>query len=747
MRKLAAFAVSFALGIFTAQYFLPASAQLVVCIGFACLTAAACFLPKPKRLRIVLMCAGVCLAMGYNHLYTQMVQQPMLCLADSQQTVTMTLCDYPVETDWGAKATVQLEGFSRGKVMYYGSRDMLSLSPGQTVTDYVSFQDAGRIRDDDITTFTSKGVFLLAYSRYEAVYGKGTADSPRWWPLRLGMVMRGIIASIFEGDTAGFLLAILTGDTSGLSEEGKIALSEAGLYHILAISGMHCGYLLAIVTLLVGRHRQRLLAAVTIILLVFYAMLTGGSPSVLRSCVMLGFLLLAPLFQRNSDGPTALSAALLLILLANPFAAASISLQLSFAAMAGILFLTPRLYRALTAGEKQNRFLRFLSASFSATMGALVFTVPISGWYFGTLVLISPLSNLLCLWAAGMVFFSGLVTICAGAVFLPLGGIISTIPDLLTRYILHLAQWLSRVPYHAVSFANPYLKFWMAYVYILFIIAYFFGAKRRRKYAFAALLASLSLVFTVKLGQLRYQSGMDAVVLDVGQGQCVLLKSGDEFVLADCGSGNSWIDAGDIAAQQLRAMGCDELDYLLLTHYDADHVSGVTGLMARMDVKTILLPPHEDDTGLQAAILDAAQRHGVRVVTIWAQTHITFGKTTMTVYPPLGEKDDNERGLSVLAMSGTDSIVITGDMSQKTEELLLSSYRLAFADVLVAGHHGAKNSTSSALLEALKPDIVCISVGSNSYDHPAQSTLQRLADHGCKVYRTDRQGTIHISLN
>lgn len=747
MRKLAAFASAFAFGIFAAQYVLPSNMQLPLCAVFAALWAAAWLLPKAKRLCLLLICAGLSLAFGYNQLYARLVQRPMVELVGSDQTVTMTLCDYPRETNWGARATVQIEGFSRGKAVYYGGWDLLALAPGQTVTDRVSFQNAARIRDDDITSFTSKGIFLLAYSRHEAVCGPGNADSPRWWPLRLGNAMRIVITSIFEGDIAGFLLAILTGDTAGLSEEGKIALSEAGLYHILAVSGMHCSYLLAIVTLLTGRHRRRLLAALTLVLLAFYALLTGGSPSVLRACVMLVFLLLAPLFRRENDPPTALAAALLLILLSNPFAAASISLQLSFGAMAGILFLTPRLYQLLTAGKKQNRVLRYLKASFASTMGALIFTVPISAWYFGTLVLISPLSNLLCLWAAGVVFFGGFLSICVGAVFGPLGQLIGCLPALLVRYILWAAKFLSHISYYAVSFANPYLKFWLVYVYILFILAYFFGAKTRRKYCFATLLAAFSLIFTVKLGELRYNSGLDLLVLDVGQGQCILLKSGEEFVLVDCGSGNSWIDAGEVAAQQLQSMGCERLNYLLLTHYDSDHVSGVTGLMARMEVEQLLLPPDEDDGSLQSVILDAAQRYNTPAEIIRGQKHITFGETTLTIFPPLGEKEDNERGLSALAMTGSQALLITGDMSQKTEELLLASYRIPFADVLIAGHHGAKNSTSDALLEALAPDTVCISVGSNNYGHPAASTLQRIADRGCTVFRTDQQGTIHIPLN
>ncbi|MEI3363658.1 MAG: ComEC/Rec2 family competence protein, partial [Oscillospiraceae bacterium] len=134
--------------------------------------------------------------------------------------------------------------------------------------------------------------------------------------------------------SAGFLTAILTGDKAGLSEQASWNLSEAGLFHILAVFGMHCSFLLTLVRLLTGRHRRRLLAGVTVVLLVFYALLTGGSPSVVRACVMLIFLLAAPLLGRESDGPTSLLSALFFILLENPFAAASIGLQLSFGAVA-----------------------------------------------------------------------------------------------------------------------------------------------------------------------------------------------------------------------------------------------------------------------------------------------------------------------------------------------------------------------------------------------------------------------------
>ena len=745
MRILATFTGAFALGIFLAQYLLPVEWLLPCGAAAFVLAFGRLFLRNDTGRRVLLVGVGLALAFGYDWLYIRQVQRPMEELAGTQREMTMTLCDYAISTGYGAKVTVRLEDFP-GKAVYYGEEKLLELEPGQTVTDLVQLQSAARIRDDDVTSFTSKGVFLLAYRRGEASYGEGTSASPRWWPVRMGRAMQSRIAELFMGDEAGFLTAILTGDKSRLSDEGAAALSEAGLYHILAVSGMHCGFLLALVTYLTGKHRRRLTALCALPLLAFYAALTGGSPSVLRSCVMLAFLLAAPVCRRDSDGPTALLAALFLILLANPFAAASISLQLSFTAMAGILFLTPRLYRLLMHGRKGNRVTRFLAAGFSATMGALVFTVPLSGWYFGTLTLISPLSNLLCLWAASGVFVLGLVTVLLGFFCLPPAKLLAVVPALLTRYILLMAGLLAKIPFHAAYFANPYLKYWLAYAYILFLTAWLRRKAPRRKYALAAILTCLTLALTVKLGEWRYHAGLDVKVLDVGQGQCVLLASGGDFTLVDCGSGNSWYGPGEIASQHLRAMGCRKLDRLVLTHYDSDHISGVRSLLARMDVDTLLVPELADD-GLGGEILELAREHGVTVETVESRTELPMGKAVLTVLPPVGEGEDNERGLSVLASAEDADILITGDMDAATERKFLEAYDLPDIEVLVAGHHGSKYSTSNDLLDALTPETACISVGSNSYGHPADETMRRLAEHGCAIYRTDMQGTIHLSLN
>lgn len=748
MRRLAVFSGGFSLGVFLARYLLRDSRSLAVALGALALAFAALVLPWKWRRRGVALCAALALGLGYSWLYARQVQRPAEALAGRTETVTATLCDYASESDFGARVTARLEGVP-GKAVLYGGEELLELEPGQTVTGQVRLQSAARVRDEDITTFTSKGVFLLAYSRGGFTIGEGTRGSPRWYPVRLAHAMGRRIQTLFPGDAAGFLTAILTGDRGVVSEDAYIALTEAGLAHILAVSGMHCGFLLALAAFLV--QNRKALPLLGIPLLAFYAALTGGSPSVLRSCVMLSLPLLAVLVRRESDGPTSLLAALLLILLANPFAAASVSLQLSFAAMAGILWLTPKLYNCLVGEKKRGKIwgkaVRLLAAAFSASMGAMVFTVPLAAYYFGNLVLIAPLSAMLCLWAASLAFGFGMAAVLISFPVPPLGALLALPARLAAEYILFAARVLSKVPYHALYYANPYLKYWVVYVYILFAAAYLMNRAGRRKYLTASLLAALTLAVTVRLGEARFRSGLDALVLDVGQGQSVVLASGGAFALVDCGSANSWKDPDAAAAWQLQSMGCRRLDWLVLTHYDKDHVSGVTGLLARMEVDTLLVPETEDDAGLQSAVLSAAEERGASIRFITEMERLDFGRGTLTVFPPLGDDGDNERGLAVLASAGDKDFLITGDMDSATEAKLLAAYDLPDIEGLVAGHHGSKYAASQALLEALTPETACVSVGSNAYGHPTDETLLRLARQGCEIYRTDLHGTVHLAWN
>ena len=157
-----------------------------------------------------------------------------------------------------------------------------------------------------------------------------------------------------------------------------------------------------------------------------------------------------------------------------------------------------------------------------------------------------------------------------------------------------------------------------------------------------------------------------------------------------------------------------------------------------------------EDLGIKVysrEILRLAEQYGVTVETVTEKTVLSFGGGEQTIFPPLGAGGSNELGLTILAAAGERTFLITGDMERATEKKLVDTYSLPDVDVLMAGHHGSRDSTSGELLEAVTPETVVISEGSNSYGHPAEDTLQRLARAGCRVYRTDHHGTVYISFD
>ena len=531
-----------------------------------------------------------------------------------------------------------------------------------------------------------------------------------------------------------------------------LAMQETGLAHLFAVSGLHCAFLVTLLALLISR-RQRLLCAVTIPLLLFYMVRVGMSPSVVRACIMQIFLLIAPLFRRGSDPLTSLAAALLVILLCNPFAAASVSLQLSFSATLGMVLLSPRLYKLLTGWYKGKcRPLRtalcFVAANLSATLSAVVFTAPLTAWYFRIFVLVAPLSSLLAVPAAGWSFMAAFVTVLLGFVWLPLASLLGWISWALVRYILWIANGMMSWRYHAVYFTNPYLVYWLLFLYAAFI-----GCAAtpdgKRKYLLASALSVLTLTAAIWVNLQDYQYGvLTALTLDVGQGESVILTSGGETALVDCGSSNSYKDPGGLAADTLHSMGVRELSAVVVTHYHADHTNGLYEVLRRIPVQTIYLPDIEDEYGVRERLVSLAEEKGAQVTYVTKETADTLGDTVLTIYPPVQSGGDlNELGLTALASAGDFDLLITGDMSGSTEKKLVETYALPDIEVLVVSHHGSRYSSNIRFLKSVTPEAAVISVGDNNYGHPSEETLQRLLAVGADIWRTDQQGTIRITVN
>ena len=482
--------------------------------------------------------------------------------------------------------------------------------------------------------------------------------------------------------------------------------------------------------------------------------MAGGTPSAFRAVMMQGVFLAAPIARRETDGLTSLSAALLVLLLLNPYAAGSVSLQLSFTSVAGILAVAPALsakwLRAVKALAGRGRFwalaarpLRTAALSMATSLGAMAFTQPVLALYFRQTSLIFPLTNLLVLWAVALFLVCALPVGLLG-VFLPvLARPLGMLTGLLAHYIVAVVSTLGRWRFAAVDTGQfPYLLC-LAGVY-LFLAAALLLRKQRLRLIVPLGCAGLLLAGALALTRLPAAcSRLTVTALDVGQGSSTALLSGWHTCLVDCG-GDGPDNAGDVAADYFASLGLIHLDVLVLTHFDEDHVNGVPQLLERMSVDTVAVPRADAASGRLELLLPCLQAEGTELIYVEEITRMELGPSTLTLYPPLGSGTSNEEGLFALCSNGDFDALITGDADAFVEKMLVKYYDVPDLELLVAGHHGSSGSTSEELLDALRPELVLISCGYNSYGHPAPETLERLARREVLTYRTDTMGTVSI---
>ena len=747
-RPLFRLALSFALGVFGCHYLLPVSWQYGAAAAILVVGLILSWSLRGKRGEVILVSAGLALGVLWTGICTSMCLLPCEELAGQELMLTLELTEYPEDTAYGTRCVARADGIF-GKVMYYGAEELQDLVPGDRLSGVVRCSSARLIGGKRSDAFISDGVFLRLYPSSDMVIERGEELPLRYFPQFLKNRISATVKEVFDDESEGLILALLTGERQALSEQSKADLEESGLMHLTAVSGLHCGFLIALLSLLVCRD-PRLTAFIGYPILVIYIVMVGCTPSVVRAGIMVGFMLAASLLRRENDPPTSLASAAMFILAVNPFAVGSVSFQLSFAAVVGLFCVTPRVYAVLNAVMRwiprgMRKLWAFLNGSISCSLGALALTVPLSAYYFRTVSLVAPLSNLLVLFMMPLLFACALI-VTALCALIPAVAPIAIIPALLARYVLAVAGVVAKIPGHSVGVGGWMTVMWLVFVYGIFLIAAV-SRDRQRKYAFAAVFAVLTLLVVRFIPrEIVKDDRMTIVAVDAGQGAATLVHSGGATALVDCGSNYSERGVGASTADTMDVYGWKSLQYIVLTHLHRDHANGVGELLARTSAEKLLMPRDTEST-LAREILALAERYCVAVEYIETNAVLALGDAVLTIYPPLTDGEANEDGLTILASCGEFDALITGDMSLSTERKLIKRYDLADIEVLFVGHHGSADSASEELIKTVMPEVGIISVGENSYGHPAPEAMKRLAFYGVKLYRTDWQGNILIQVH
>ncbi len=756
MRKLATAALSFSAAVLLAQYLLQTRWLLFVGAGCVLFALTGLMFRQTARLRILLVTLGLAAGFFWNFGYDLLFVAPAEELDGQTATVTAVVCDFPEKTDYGCKVSLSVDagGVSGAKTLLFVFDDTaLDLQPGDIVNLTARFSAATQISGDETDIFTSRGTRLLAYKSGDMTVS-GSKNRFLYFPQYIRAAVKEKLSVLYSPDDTAFMQALLLGDKSLLNGTTFLKnMAVTGVSHVLAVSGMHVVFLIGFLNLLIKRRRTASLIGIPIILL--FMAVVGFSPSVTRAGILQIFVLSAPLVRRESDSITALSAALLLILLFNPYAVTGAGLQLSFAATVGILLVSPKLYEVLCRllpGKSRGvrRFLRaaalLVFAGISSTVGALILTVPLVAVYFGYVSIIAPLTNLIIFWAVAAAFCGGMVSCIFGFVFLPAGATIAWIVSVPVKFVTGTVNLLAGIPFASLYTTNRYVIYWLMYIYLLAVLFVLLRGKWGET-LLPSCLASVSLCAVLLMTAVSADTRPFRITaLDVGQGQSVILTSDAYTAVADCG-GNGHQNAGDLTAEYVESLGRTRIDLLILTHFHDDHAGGVPELLERIRVDAIAMPdPAISDGSFSNEIIALAREKNIDIILVDSNLSVSLGSSVIQLFAPIGGADENELGLSILFSSGDSDALITGDMSAVVERRLISAVSLPDIEVLIAGHHGSRYSTSVELLAAVTPEIAVISVGDNSYGHPSQETLDRLRQYGIAVYRTDLMGNVSVSI-
>jgi competence protein ComEC len=566
--------------------------------------------------------------------------------------------------------------------------------------------------------------------------------------------------------------ALILGEQEGIRPELREAFTVTGLGHVLSVSGLHVA-LVAWFAFALIKHAlslpyelalrtdlRKTVALLTCLPVVAYTCLAGFQVPSQRSMMMVLAFLFSMILGREKDVWSTLAFAALIVLAGDPHSIFTISFQLSFLAVVGILWLAPQIFSIIAFQAYEPRkgvlyrgYLYFCGLA-SVTLSAMFFLLPVTSFYFHRVSLTSPLANMTALPIMG---------IC----ILPLGLLAAACLPLsqsVAEFVLAVASWgLDRM--------MDYVEYWSAsswteaqvirpnFMEILLFYALFlclFSIKRARWSRVALGLALLILAGDVAywVHRTHFNPSLRVTFLDVGQGNAALIEfPGSEKMLIDGGGfPGSDFDIGEmVVAPFLLRSKIMKVDTLVLTHPEADHMSGLRYIADHFSPREFWYNGEKLEFASFRELMALLEAKGIRRKTpadLWEGREIS-GAHVELLHPAEGvlSKKSNDNSLVMRISSGGTSFLFPGDLEAAGEHTLVSrSGSRLKSDVLLAPHHGSKSSSSTPFLEAVTPNACIVSCGrGNPFGFPSFEVLGRLKSQGCRVLRVDEVGAIEVS--
>ena len=559
-------------------------------------------------------------------------------------------------------------------------------------------------------------------------------------------------------ETFSLLRGLLLADRGEISYETKAHFINAGVIHVLAVSGLNVGFIILIFLLVFGRLNLFLRSGITIVGLIFYLILTGASASVFRATVMAVVLIVAFLSNRSSHLLNSIAIAALVILTIDPNQLYDAGFQLSFSAVISMILIYPYIEMIINQMSLKNNIVKYFLVSIGLSLSAQIGTLPFTFYYFSKFSTVSLFANLIVIPAVGVITGIGIFTLIVSPLIPALGIYYGAANNILTGSLFDIINFAGSLKFSYISIYD-YSLFDSILFYVLSFITIFLYTKLEHRVlkVIMVLLFILNIFILSKIDDrnLLPDNDLSVFMIDVGQGDSFLIKfPNGKTALIDAGNTTIQFDNGDrVIIPLLNYLGIKKIDYGIVTHIDADHYGGFVALILEGMIKEIIKP--ELDTSLtKDNRFEEFIRERKVPVKYFKEQKMEIGNTTLYFLfdddiKSISGTSTNDRSGIFKLVYGETSFLFTGDVEKGIEKFYADKYKYFLdSDILKVGHHGSLTSSSQEFLQYVTPEASLISAGfKNKFGHPVEDVIERLESFGSTIYRTDLQKAILLRSN
>lgn len=562
------------------------------------------------------------------------------------------------------------------------------------------------------------------------------------------------IHKLHNPQTAGLLRGLLLADRSEIDYETKNEFINSGVVHILAVSGLHVGYVLVIIIFIFGRFGIYLRSILTIIGLVAFMFLTGVPPSVFRATLMSVVIIIAFLSNRSTNIINSISIAAFIILLLNPNEIYNPGFQLSFSAVLAIGILYPYIQKIIFKLNLKHKWLEYILLFFGVSLSAQIGTLPFTLAYFSKLSVVALFANLIVIPTVGVIIGIAFITVFIGVISNSIAIYFAAANDLLSGWMIDFIKYTGQLDFSFLWIRNYSLYdsivFYLGLALVLLVLRKI--SKVYMKIVLVMILSATIIIYSqFDNKELLDKNVLSVFMIDVGQGDSFLIKfPNGKTALIDAGEANPFIDNGErVIIPLLDNFGIRKIDYGFISHLDLDHYGGFVSIIHNDRIKEIFRPlPDSSKKSIRLEKYLSQKKIKTRIYDKYS-----FDVGNVKIYflnDPnnyLYKKfSSNDKSGVVKIVFGNTSFLFVGDCEHPGEYFLASNFgKMLDSDVLKVGHHGSSTGSSDAFLNLVYPEISLVSAGiKNKFNHPSERVINSLEEINSIIYRTDKSGGVFL---